>query len=446
MKQKIAILGFGIEGQDIGQHFLDRAQITVFDQKTANQLGKAYQKFKNKIHFKLGPNYLQSGLQNYDLIFRSPAFKLTTPAIVEAEKKGIPITSATKLFFDLCPAKIIGVTGTKGKGTTAALTAEILKKTGQKVFLAGNIGAPMLGLLPKLTGEGWVVLELSSFQLQDLQKSPHIAVVLFITSEHLDYHTGTEEYITAKSNIVRHQKTNDRVVLNADNPVSNSFSQLTKAGVFYFSRQKPTNAGYIQNQQIFLNKSLIGPTSKLQLRGEHNWDNVCAAVSTAHLAGADIQTIKTTVFAFTGLEHRLEKAAEVNGVEYYNDSFSTTPETAIAAIKAFQKPIILIAGGSEKGSNFIELGQVIAKSSVKALVLIGQMAQRIKEAAQKAGFKGQIVWQPENMAAIVNEAAKRAQPGDIVLLSPACASFDMFANYKDRGRQFKQHAQKRSQS
>lgn len=437
--KKIAVLGFGIEGQDVCQYLLKKkAKITVFDQKIVSQ--------KQGIEFKVGEDYLKNfsvkgrPASGWDIIFRSPAFKLSTPEIVEAKKAGVVVSSATKLFFELCPGKIIGVTGTKGKGTTATLVARILKQAGKKVFLAGNIGTPMLGLLPKLTKASWVVLELSSFQLQDLQKSPHLSVVLFIVPEHLDYHQNVAEYVQAKSNIVQHQKANDWAVLNADNRLAKSFCALTKAEVRFFSRQGKTNGAYVKNNQIFLKGKLIGKTKGLKLKGEHNWDNVCAAVTASALAGADLASIKKVIFSFKGLPHRLESVGKVKEIEFYNDSFSTTPETAIAAIKAFKKPIVLIAGGSEKGADFTKLGQEIAKSSVKTLVLIGQMAARIKKAALKANFRGEIILSSGGMKKIVKMAFEKAQAGDVVLLSPACASFDMFANYKERGNQFKKHA------
>jgi len=439
--KKIAILGLGIEGQDVSQYLLKKkVKITVFDQKSASELGEAYKNFKKQgVEFRLEKNYLGRGLEGFEIIFRSPAFRRLMLEILQAEKKGAVILSATKLFFDLCPAKIIGVTGTKGKGTTATLIYRILKKSGKKVFLAGNIGQPMLALLPKLTKDSWVVLELSSFQLQDLTRSPHIAVVLFIVPEHLDYHQDEKEYIQAKSNILRHQKGSDLSVLNGDNPISSSFASLTQAKVYYFSRQKKVNGAYVQNETFILNGKIIGSVKKLQLRGAHNWDNVCAAITASALTGADLASIKKAVFSFSGLEHRLEKVKVLKGVSFYNDSFSTTPETAMAAIKAFEKPIILIAGGSEKGSDYTNLGREIAQSSVKTLILIGQMATRIKKAVNKAGFKGEIIFRPGGMREIVKAAFKKAKPGDIVLLSPACASFDMFANYKVRGKQFKTH-------
>jgi UDP-N-acetylmuramoylalanine--D-glutamate ligase len=438
--KKVAVLGLGLEGEDVCRFLLKQeAKIFIFDQKTASELGKIYQEFKKKgVKFSLGKNYLKTSLKDFDMIFRSPGFYRLLPQIVEAEKRGVVISSATKLFFDLCPGKIIGVTGTKGKGTTATLIYKILKKAKKKVFLAGNIGEPMLKLLPKLGSNSLVILELSSFQLQDMKKSPQLAVVLFISSEHLDYHRDKKEYVQAKSNIVRHQRGNDFAILNADDPTSSSFAKLSPAKVYYFSRKKPVNGAYVKNKNIFFEKEVTGKTGKLKLRGEHNWENVCAAITASFLAGAGLTSVKKAVFSFQGLEHRLELVAKKNNISFYNDSFSTTPETAMAAIKAFQEPVILIAGGSEKGSDYTELGRVISKSSVKTLILIGKTAGQIKEVVDKADFKGEIIFRPGEMKKIVKLAWQKARPGDVILLSPACASFDMFENYKERGNQFKQ--------
>jgi len=437
--KKVAVLGLGLEGEDICRFLLQqKAKITVFDQKTASELGKIYQELKKKeVKFELGKNCFQTGLISFDFVFRSPGFHRFLSPIIQAEKKGVVITSATKLFFDLCPGKIIGVTGTKGKGTTATLIYEILKKAKKKIFLAGNIGESMLNLLPKLNKDSWVVLELSSFQLMDLDKSPQIAVVLFITSEHLDYHQDRDEYLQAKSNIVRHQKRKDYSIFNADDPISASFAKLTSAQAFYFSRSKKVNGAYVKNKQIILGKEVLGQTKNLKLRGEHNWDNVGAAVTAGFLAGANLEAIKKAVFSFKGLEHRLELVRVKNKVSFYNDSFSTTPETAIAAIKAFHEPLILIAGGSEKGSDYSQLGQEIARSSAKTLILIGKTSEQLRKVVNQAGFKGEIVFRPGEMKKIVEIAWQKSKPGDVILLSPACASFDMFKNYKDRGHQYK---------
>ena len=403
VNQKIAILGMGEEGQDllawlkINTH---HCRIKVFDKITT------------------------VNLTGFDLIFRSPGFWRLHPMFKKAEANNIIISSATKLFFDLCPCPIIGVTGTKGKGTTASLITRILKRSGRSVYLAGNIGKPMLSLLPRLKSTDWVCLELSSFQLQDLTVSPHIAVILNITSDHLDIHQDVNEYRQAKTNILRYQKPDDYAVINGDYQTTKSMTALTKAKVSFFSRH-----------------DLSLDHHRIQLRGEHNLENIAAAIAVTQLVGVDDQSIKQAVYSFKGLEHRLELVQEVKGVKYYNDSFSTTPETAIAAIKAFTEPMILILGGSDKGSDYRQLGQtIINHPRLKAVILIGQMGSKIAQAM--AGYPGKIISGGRTMLQIAQQAFRLAETGDVVVLSPACASFDMFVNYKDRGDQFKAYVKK----
>jgi UDP-N-acetylmuramoylalanine--D-glutamate ligase len=358
-------------------------------------------------------------LKKFDTVFRSPGFYRLSPMLLEAEKAGVQITSATKLFFELCPAKIIGVTGTKGKGTTTTLIYEMLKVGGKSAYIAGNIGKPMLELLPKLKASDWVCLELSSFQLQDLTQSPHIAVVLNITSEHLDVHKDTGEYRSAKINIVRHQHRADYAVLNSDFDTTKKLAGLSGAKLKWFSPRQ-----------------LKIDVSKVKLRGPHNLENMAAAIAAAEIAGVSQRNIAKVAYSFAGLEHRLEPVRTVDGVQYFNDSFSTTPETAIAAIKSFSEPLTIILGGSDKGSDYTELGKVLSASNhVKNIILIGKMAPKIKAAIKD--FSGKIVSGGKDMKSIVDQAKNLTRPGGVVVLSPACASFDMFINYKDRGNQFR---------
>jgi UDP-N-acetylmuramoylalanine--D-glutamate ligase len=336
------------------------------------------------------------------------------------------------------------VTGTKGKGTTSSLIYEILKADGRDVYLGGNIGVPPFEFLEKLNGSSWVVLELSSFQLLDLEKSPHIAVMLMVTSEHMDYHEDHMEYVEAKRNILAHQTDHDFAIVNRDYPPSNESDILTNGKVYYVSREREVEEGcFALGNQVILrtngNSVPVIDTRELLLRGEHNQENVCAASIAAYLAGVRVGTIIKALQSFKGLEHRLELVSRINGVEYYNDSFSTTPETAIAAIKSFKNPEILILGGSSKNSDFTELGKVIGESgNIKAIIGIGIEWQRIKAEIKNVRPETLIIEGADSMEKIVLAASKLAVPGDVVLLSPACASFGMFENYKDRGNQFKE--------
>lgn len=422
--KKIAVIGEGLEGKSSAEFLKKKgAEVTILDQKQ-------------------GENYLDD-LDGYDLIVRSPGVHASKLGKIDSSK----ITSQTKLFMDLCPCPVIGVTGTKGKGTTSTLIYEMLKREGRDAYLGGNIGVAPFEFLEKLTKESIVVLEMSSFQLLDLEKSPHIAVMLMVTSEHLDYHKDVEEYIEAKRNILRHQSSADFAILNRDYLPSNESDILTEGKVYFVSREREVEEGcFARDGRVVLradNTEIeIIETEDLLLRGEHNWENVCAAVMAAHLAGVSITSIKQVLFSFKGLEHRLELVASVNGVEYYNDSFSTTPETAIAAIESFKNPEILILGGSSKNSDFKELGQVIgAKTNIKAIIGVGVEWERIKQEIKKTTAIMEIEG-AKNMQQIVLAASKIAAPGDVVLLSPACASFGMFKNYKDRGNQFKEEVLK----
>lgn len=398
INKNIAILGLGEEGRDVFDWLKNNCRgcrVEVFDKiKTADLTG-------------------------FDLIFRSPGFWRNSPMIKKAGAAGAEISSATKLFFSLCPAKIIGVTGTKGKGTTATLIYKMLKAAGKRVFLAGNIGRPMLKLLPRLKPDDWVCLELSSFQLQDLTQSPKIAVVLNITRDHLDVHRNLREYRQAKANIVRYQQKSHHAVLNAGYAAVKRLVGLTQAQVHWFSP-----------------KTLTIDKTKVKLRGPHNLENIAAALAAAGLAGVPKKFQEKIAYSFAGLEHRLEPVRTVAGAQYFNDSFSTTPETAIAAIKSFWEPLIIILGGSDKGSRYRELGLSISHSpNLKAVILIGAMGPVIEKNIKN--YQGLIVRGKKDMRQIVKQAQSLSAPGDVIVLSPACASFDMFKNYKDRGKQFK---------
>jgi len=443
--KNVAVLGWGINGVDAAKYLLSHsANVTVLDR---NPNLKITEVNKAKINFIKGVNYLR-GLKKYNYIFRAPAVYRYLPELVDAERSGVIVTSVLKLFCDLCPGKIIGVTGTKGKGTTSTLIYEILKNQGKDVYLAGNIGDPVLNLLPKLTKKSLVVLELSSFQLIDLTKSPHIGVVLNITLDHMDWHQGSTEYVRAKESIVSHQNTNNLAVINADYSSSKRFEKLTGAKKYYFSKNKIVKGSYVNHGTIYLDtdgkKIEIGRTGDLLLKGEHNWENVTAAICAASLAGAKPGSIKKTIYSFKGLEHRLELVRDVKGVKFYNDSFSTNPQTTIAAINSFSEPMSLILGGSDKGLEYNEMGMVIAnKKNIENIILIGDITDIIYNALLKANCTKNIIKMGKpKMKQIVKKCLELTPKGGVVVLSPATASFDMFPNYKERGNQFKKEVNK----
>ncbi|MEK7111985.1 MAG: UDP-N-acetylmuramoyl-L-alanine--D-glutamate ligase [Patescibacteria group bacterium] len=443
MKNKVAILGFGLEGKDTLDYFLAKgASVSIFDKKKESDLD--LENIKSEVELFVGEKYDLKLLKNFDLVVRSPGVYRYLPGIIAAEKSGAKITSAIKIFFKECPGTIIGVTGTKGKGTTASLISEILKEGKKDVYLAGNIGIPYLSLLPKIKKRSTVVLELSSFQLIDMDVSPQIAVVLNITSDHLDWHKDLKEYVDSKKNIVKFQKKSDYAVINADYEIPKSFAKETKAKVIFFSKAIPTNGCFVGGDEIILVRKdemvSLGKKHWPLLRGEHNLENITAAISVASLLGIDEEIIKKVVFSFKGLEHRLELVDSVGGVSFYNDSFATGPQPTAAAVNSFEEPLALILGGYDKKLDYKELGEIISKKkNVVLVVLIGQVAEKIKIALKNAGFKGKISeLGKSSMEKIVYEAFSNTPKGGVVLLSPAAASFDMFTSYKERGKKFKE--------
>ena len=413
-ENNIAILGYGIEGKATEAYLKKQGikNLTILDEKDDP---RAF-----------------ADLSPYTKLFRSPGITL--------EKLNAPkekITSHTRLFFEKCPCPIIGVTGTKGKGTTSTLIHLMLKNAGMDSHLGGNIGKPPLNFLDDLKPDSIVVLELSSFQLEDLAQSPNIAVVLNITSEHLDHHPSTEAYRKAKQSIVLHQKPEDKAIINGDYEGSQPFAQLGQGEKFYYSRHDRVEGAFIDGEQIMALGEPVASTTDIALRGAHNHENVLPACLAAKILKVPNETIQNTLREFTGLPHRLELAAEKNGIKFFDDSFSTTPETSIAGLQAFEEPLYLIAGGSEKHSDFTEWGQACAGSkNLKKILFIGLTAKRMEESLPE-GVPFEHV---QDLTGAFKLISKEAQPGDVVLLSPACASFDQFKNYKHRGEVFKEMA------
>jgi UDP-N-acetylmuramoylalanine--D-glutamate ligase len=446
--KRIAIIGLSTEGQDAIKFFLSEGiDIVGADRRDKETLFAAYPEL-NKLSVPLvcGSSYLSS-IDSADIIVRTPGMSLSTPEFIIARENGKEITSVTKLFFELCKAPIIGVTGTKGKGTTSTLIYEMLKKGGKTAYLGGNVGTPLLSVVKQIQSTDWVVLELSSFQLEDLTQSPHIAVVLSITQEHLanydplatNFHRTRDAYVEAKKNIIMHQKKEDYAIFHADDPTSCAFAKYTKA-VTYFYGTNPNAQALIENDEVCLTlsgkKTSIATVSTMQLLGRHNLENIAAAALAASVIGIPESVIHTVAENFKGLPLRLENVGEKEGILYINDSFSTTPESTISAIASFTQPIILILGGSEKGADFTEMGRKIAESTVKKVIVVGDMTERITKTLKDGGFQGETVIGLTAMHDMVKEAKKSAITGDVILLSPACASFGLFKNYKERGKQF----------
>lgn len=379
------------------------------------------------------------GLDEFDMVVRG-AF--VHPRDIKTVK---PVTTIYNEFMALCPAQVIGVTGTKGKGTTSTLITKMLEASGKKVFLAGNIGKPPLALLPEITTNSFVILELSSFQLMDFKYSPHVGVCLMVVPEHLNWHASLEEYLASKANLFDGQTKEDIVVYNMFN--KNSRDVTAKSAARHYGYAVPdvseslpaAAAAYVEGDSIYYERQAICKTNDVALLGRHNLENICAAISAVwQLIDGNIEAIVSVLKSFTGLEHRLEFVRELEGVKYYDDSFSTTPETAIAALKAFNQPAVMILGGSDKGIPFDELANEVALKKPRNVLAIGDTGPVIAKLLADRGYSDTVLEGLGSMPAIIQKAHELAQPGDVVLLSTGCASFGMFENYKDRGNQFKQ--------
>lgn len=433
---KVAILGFGSQGSSSLEYWQKRGyEVTVCDQAFDAKIPEG-------VAYKSGKDYL-TNLDKFDLLVRSPSVR---PDQILAANPNVPdltekITTNTNEFFEACPSRnIIGVTGTKGKGTTSSLVAHILKSAGKKVHLGGNIGIPPLELLKdNIAPDDWVVLELANFQLIDIKHSPHIGVCLMVEPEHMDWHTTTEEYANAKRQMFRWQSDNDIAVFYSKNDLS---KEIAAAGegkkIPYY--EKP--GAEVIDGRIQIDGLEICNLDDIKLLGEHNWQNVCAAVTAVWQVTQDISAIGRAIKSFTGLPFRLELIREIGGVKFYNDSFGTTPETAIVAVKAIKEPKVIILGGSDKGAGYHKLAGLLLKSSIRHVIAIGQTGPKIIDEIKKLNIDEKIPYTllegKPSMMQIVDAAKSKAQPGDSVLLSTASASFDMFENYIDRGEQFNQ--------
>jgi UDP-N-acetylmuramoylalanine--D-glutamate ligase len=430
---KVAILGFGKQGYSSYHYFKDSgAAITIHDADKDTKVPDGAASV-------LGEHYLEN-LGSYDVLVRSPG--IHPNEIVAKNSLSIlsKVTSNTNEFFKVCPTKhIIGVTGTKGKGTTTSLIAKLLEADKKTVHVGGNIGTPPLELLNQNIQENdWVVLELGNTQLIDLRYSPAIAVCLMIVPEHLDWHTDLQEYYDAKKNICSHQTPNDKVIFYSKNVVSTEIAE-TSIGAKIPFLQKP--GARTEGDAIIINEQdIICPISAVSLKGAHNLQNVCAALTAAWDLIENKDTVEGVLKNYTGLPHRLEAIRKVNGITYVDDSFGTTPETAIVALEAYSEPKILILGGSDKGADYTELANTVKQNNVKKVVLIGAMANKIQQELTLVNFYDYVMG-GDTMKEIIATCNKYAASGDVILLSTGCASFGMFKNYEDRGQQFSQVVQ-----
>jgi len=419
-KKKIAILGFGFEGRALffylqtHRPFGDSQEITILDANTKLKVPKG-------VGAVLGNRYLDN-LGRFDVIFRSPGIPYHLSEIQNVQEN---VSSLTNLFFSKAKGTIIGVTGSSGKTTSATLLYKVLKRAGKDVFLVGNIGVNPLGILDQLSKRSLTVMELSSFQLQDIQYSPSIAIILDIYEEHLNKHKNFREYHEAKSNIVRFQKKSDVVMYCSTNTASKKIALKSKARKIPFTLRDGERLGY-----------------RIKLPGRHNCKNVMAVWLASSLLGVKEKIIRETIERFQGVEHRLEFVRERQGVRYYNDSAATNIRSAIAAMDAFREKKIVLVGGRNKNLNLGPLAVRLKRADIRLAIVFGEARDAIRAALMKKGVKKFFV--TSSLARAVLDAAKKARPGEVVLLAPGTASFDEFANYKERGKRFKELVRKLS--
>jgi len=447
--KKIAIIGLGVSNKPLIDYLYNlEADITVFDNKEKDKIdvGVIKQIEEYKIKYSFGEKYL-SKLVGFDIIFKSPSCRADLPEIQKEIERGAKLTSEIELVLKFSPCKVIAVTGSDGKTTTTSLIYEILKKK-YKCYLGGNIGIPIFTKISEMKPEDIIVLELSSFQLMTMKKSPNIAVITNVTPNHLDIHKSYEEYINAKANIFKNQNENDLLILNHDNDITRGFSKEAEGKVkFFSSREKLQNGVIYDNGVIKISENdLRRHVLKLKdtnLRGVHNAENICAAIAaTSNLVEIEdqIQAIKS----FTGVKHRLEFVEEIDGVKWYNDSIASSPTRTIAGLKSFDEEIVLIAGGYDKHLDYEPIAEPILEK-VKVLILMGQTSNKIFGVVQSLQEQKKLnipIYKVTSLEEAVLKAKENVKQGQIVLFSPASASFDMFKNFEERGNKFKEIVRK----
>ena len=446
--KRIAMCGIGISNTPLIINFLEKgASVVACDRRPREVIGSVADELEAKgATLKLGDDYLED--LDVDIIFRTPGMNFNLPELEYYRKKGVAVTSEMEVFFELCPATVFAVTGSDGKTTTTTLIAKMLEKEGKRVHVGGNIGKPLLPEIENIKPDDFVVVELSSFQLISMRKSPDVAVVTNVAPNHLDVHRDMDEYVEAKKNVILHQNAFSRTVLNVDNDITNSFKPHVRGQLVCFSMDKKVDDGAYLSDDGYLNIVVDGAEQKVLHRdeitilGDHNVANYLAAIS-AVWGYASKESIVSVAHEFKGVEHRIEFVREVGGVKYYNDSIASSPTRTIAGLKSFKQKVILIAGGYDKHIPFEPLCPYITEK-VKTLILCGDTADKIEKALKEyADYKGEPkIIRAQNLAQAVKLAHQDAKEGDIVTLSPACASFDAFPNFAVRGNYFKEEVGK----
>ncbi len=440
--KRVAVIGIGVSNRPLLRLLLEEGiDVTACDKKKRAELGPLGDELEAAgCKLRLGPDYL-AGLDQ-DVIFRTPG--LHPRHLAEAAARGSVITSEMEVFFDVCPCPILAVTGSDGKTTTTTIIARLLQAAGHTVHLGGNIGRPLLGEAEAIRPGDWAVVELSSFQLLTMRRSPHIAVLTNLAPNHLDVHTDMEEYVRAKAVLLNYQGPSDRAVCNWDNEITRRLSQETAGKVSHFTRAsafKPDRGCWLEGDAVWYRDETgareVLPLRDILLPGVHNVENYMAAICAVQGLVGD-ETIRTLARSFGGVEHRIELVRTRRGVRWYNDSIASSPSRTEAGLRSFPERVVLIAGGKDKGVSYASLGPVI-NDHVKLLILCGATAGAIRQAAERAeNACGLEIVEVSDYPAAVRLAAERTGEGDVVLLSPASTSFDRFKNFEERGRVFKE--------
>ncbi len=444
--KRVAVLGIGISNTPLIKYLARLGvDITAFDRAGKEGLKPALESLEGlDIKYSLGPDYLQE-LRGFDIIFKTPKVRFDIPELLREAEAGTEITSEMELFCRLCPARIFGITGSDGKTTTTTLIYSILEHSGYKCWLGGNIGTPLLDRIDEINASDMVVLELSSFQLHTMRNRINTAVVTNLSPNHLDVHKSMQEYTDAKKNIFLYQNESDTLVLNFDNKITRGFASESLGRIIMFSRSSDLDEGVVLSDDKIVYRHGgteldIVAVDDIRIPGVHNVENYMAAAA----ATADFvkpSDVRAVAVSFGGVEHRNEYVRSVNGISFYNDSIGSSPTRTMATIRAFGSRVILIAGGYDKQLSYDEMGEIMAER-VKCLVLLGQTSDKIERALkaeiQKSGRGADIpVIRCASMEEAVIKAYENAVPGDVVLLSPASASFDKYRNFEERGNHFK---------
>lgn len=444
--KKIAFIGTGVTNTNIIKLFLSKnLDVTICDRKSAEQMGELYTELAEMgAKYILGESYLDT-LTDFDIVFRSPGVYFNNPKLQEAIKMGVAVTSEMEVFFDLCPCRIYAVTGSDGKTTTTTLISEFFKAEGKNVHIGGNIGKALLPIIEEIKDDDIAVVELSSFQLLSMRQSPDVCAITNITPNHLNVHGTMEEYISAKCNILAHQNAFSRAVLSYDNETTRNLNSLVRGKLAYFSRfDKPYNGSFLNENGILCYNDYgkvteIMDMHDIKIPGMHNVENYLTAIAVTW-GEVSPDTVRKVAKEFGGVEHRIEFVREINGAKYYNNSIASSPTRVLACLNSFDEKQIMIQGGSDKGISFEPMADSICEK-VKVLILMGETKEKIRDAvmsSKKYNPENTKIFIVKDMQEAVQTAYKYAEKGDIVSLSPACASFDMYRMFEDRGRHFKQ--------